>query len=279
MCILDLQQSVRSTQPQVIANITISDSPILSAAAIPTKFGSNSMRPGARAEETERKTEAAMETLQLGPTISITSVTSSESRVSSNSNGSHDSHVAISRDSSISSMDDAITILKTESQRGLESGTGTTSLQNGHASNDEGSSQRGPDVVEESLNAMARQKLHPCRESTPTAKTGFHRVRSNSAPSFPDPQTIAHGIAKKNTSLVLDTSVGQAPKRSESVSRLWSPLSLVQSNLAVEGGGQDHCMWLGTEAGQLLIYSAGSNLRSRSSRESVKLPAPIHCIR
>lgn len=183
----------------------------------------------------------------------------------------------MSRDSSVSSIDDAVTNLKTDPHVGLKNGNECV-LQNGHVS-DEKSPRRGPDVVEETLNVMAKKKLQPATESMPTAKSNFHRVRSNSAPSFPDPQTIAQEIAKKNPSPLINSSGGQGPKRSESTSRLWSPLSLIQSDLDVEGGGRDHCMWLGTEGGQILIYSAGSNLRSRSSRDCVELPAPVHCVR
>lgn len=279
VCILDLQQSTQSTRPQVVANITVSDSPILCAAAIPTKYGKSvrpltAAAPSSKIERTEEKVEVSSDKLQLGPTISVTSVTSSESRSSFNSSGSHDSHVPMSRDSSVSSMDDAVAILKTESHVGLDNGNENL-IQNGHGS-DEKSLGRGPDVVEETLNAMAKHKL---KESMPMAKSGFRRVRSNSAPSFPDPQTIAQEVAKKNPSPLVNTSGGRGPKRSESTSHLSSPLSLIQSDLDVEGGGRDHCMWLGTEGGQILIYSARSNLRSRSSRECVKLPAPVHCIR
>ena len=282
MCILDLEQSTGSMRPQVVANITISNSPILCAAAIPTKYGKSvrpltAAAPSTKIEETEEKAEVFRDKLQLGPTISITSVTSSESRCSSNSSGSHDSHVPMSRDSSVSSMDDAVTILKTEPHVRLDNGNESL-LQNGHASDDK-SLRRGPDVVEETLNAMAKHKLKPAKESMPMAKSGFHRVRSNSAPSFPDPQTIAEEIAKKNPSPLINTSGGRGPKRSESTSHLWSPLSLIHSNLDVEGGGRGHCMWLGTEGGQILVYTAGSNLRSRSSRECVELPAPVHCVR
>lgn len=275
MCILDLQQS---TQPQVIANITVSDSVILSAAAIPTKPDSSDMRPlvaTAAAQEREEEEEEGAIAL-LGPTISITSVTSSDSRASSNSCLSRDSHVIMSRTSSMSSVDDSITVLKSESQLGMENENENTP-QNGHVSNGEVPC-RGPDVVVESLNTMSKQ-MKQRGESPQALKLGFHRVRSNSAPSFPDVQTIAQEAARKSHSPSLSSGGGRGYKRSESTSRLWSPLSLVQSDLDVEGGGRDHCMWLGTEEGKILIYSAGNNLRSRSTRETLELPAPVHCIR
>ena len=220
----------------------------------------------------------------LGPTISITSVMSSDSRDSSNSTGSHDSHMMASRTSSISSVDDVITMLKSESDVGLENGNETV-LQNGHATDEKTPQSRGPDVVEESLNSMSKNQRQTLGEQPPQqALKSLRRVRSNSAPSFPDPQTIAQEVArnKQPSPLVSSTSVqvqGRAPKRSESTSRLWSPLSLLHSDLDTEGGGRDHCMWLGTESGQILIYSAGCNLRSRSNRDTVTLPAPVHCIR
>ena len=281
MCILDLHQS---TQPQVVANITVSDSPILSAAAIPTKFGSSVTVMAATAKKTEgtpkETKKRAME--QLGPTISITSVTSSDSRDSSNSIGSHDSHVIVSRASSISSVDEVITVLKSESHVGFENGN-ETELQNLHASDEKLPQSKGPDVVEESLNAMSKNQRQTGEQPPqPTLKTGhgFRRVRSNSAPSFPDAQTIAQEVARKHPSPLINSTGGRAPpKRSESTSRLWSPLSLLHSDLNVEGGGRDHCMWLGTEGGKILIYSAGSNLRSRSNRETITLSASVHCIR
>ena len=285
MCILDLHQS---TQPQVVANITVSNSPILSAAAIPTKFGSSVMIAATSAakkvEEDSEEGRKERKLEQLGPTISITSVTSSESRDSSNSTGSHDSHVNVSRTSSISSVDDVITVLKNESDVGLENGNETV-LQNGHTSDEKPPQSRGPDVVEESLNAISKKQRQSVGEQPPqqTLKSGhgFRRVRSNSAPSFPDPQTIAQEVARKHPSPLINSASGQGrpPKRSESTSRLWSPLSLLHSDLDVEEGGRDHCMWLGTEDGKILIYSAGSNLRSRSNREVITLPAPVHCIR
>ena len=291
MCILDLLHH-QSTQPQVVANITVSDSPILSAAAIPTKAGSSVMITGAASsvgKETEVKEgsgEMAKERKleSLGPTISITSVTSSDSRDSSNSTGSHDSHVMASRTSSISSVDDVITVLKSESDVGLENGN-ETRLQNGHTTDEKTSQSRGPDVVEESLNSMSKNQKQTVGEQPPQqALKSFRRVRSNSAPSFPDPQTIAQEVARNKhpSPLVSSASIqaqGRTPKRSESTSRLWSPLSLLHSDLDTEGGGRDHCMWLGTESGRILIYSAGCNLRSRSNRDTVTLPAPVHCIR
>lgn len=211
----------------------------------------------------------------LGPTISITSVTSSESRESSNSTGSHDSHVIMSRTSSISSVEDVITVLKSESEVGLENENETV------FQNEKSPQSRGPDVVEDSLNAMSKkQKEEPTQQALKSGH-GFRRVRSNSAPSFPDPQTIAQEVTRKHPSPLINSASrqGRPPKRSESTSRLWSPLSLLHSDLNVEGGGRDHCMWLGTEDGKILIYSAGSNLRSRSNREMITLPAPVHCIR
>ena len=279
VCILDLQES---TQPQVVANITVSDSPILSVAPIPTKFGSD-VRPlvaaamSPKREGVEKKGDTEKNTLLLGPTISITSVTSSESRNSSNSSMSPDGHVTMSRDSSISSIEDAITISKTESHVGLENGNGTV-LQNGHVSV-VNSPRKAPDIVEQTLRTMAKQRKHGDKLSSPNIKSGFRRVRSNSAPSFPDAQTIAQEVSKIIPSPLVGPGGGQGPKRSESTSRLWSPLSLLLSDLDIGDGGRDHCMWLGTEAGQILIYSAGSNLRSRSNRECLSLPASIHCIR
>ena len=281
VCILDLHQS---TQPQVVANITVSNTPILSAAAIPTKVGTGSVSKRLEATEEEESPRELEES--LGPTISITSVTSSESKDSSNSTGSHDSHADVSRTSSISSVDDVIIPLKSESDVGSKNGNESV-LQNKHGSCEKLPQGRGPDVVEESLNAMSKNQRQTCGRQPPLQALksihGFRRVRSNSAPSFPDPQTIAQEVARnKQPSPLINSASGQdrlPPKRSESTSRLWSPLSLLHSDLDVEGSGRDHCMWLGTEDRKILIYSAGCNLRSRSNREMITLPAPVHCIR
>lgn len=282
VCILDLHQS--TPEPPVVANITVSDSPILSAAAIPTKFGSSIMIAAAsmakKIEEDSEEMGKERQLEQLGPTISITSVTSSGSRESSNSTGSHDSHVIVSRTSSISSVEDVITVLKSESESGLENGNETV-LQNEHKSDEKLPQSKGPDVVEESLSAMSKKQREQPSQQALKSGHGFRRVRSNSVPSFPDTQTIAQEVARKHPSPLINSSSrqGHPPKRSESTSGLWSPLSLLHSDLDVEGGGRDHCMWLGTEDGKILIYSAGSNLRSRSNRETITLPAPVHCIR
>ncbi len=111
----------------------------------------------------------------------------------------------------------------------------------------------------ETLDHMSGQIIHP----KDRLLTDLRQLRSNSAPPFPDPS--------------LDLSQA-APFSPLDIAR-YSPLTLRSPHVDLEGSGRDHCMWLGTENGQLFVYSPGDNLRSRSNRQCVQLEAPITCIK
>ena len=111
-------------------------------------------------------------------------------------------------------------------------------------------------------------------------KNGFHRVRSNSAPDLlkvlprNSPMDVFRGEERGATSL-------SPPPPADS--KFWSPLTLRPPPLDRDKKGPPESrgtsMWLGTEGGQILVYSPGSSLRSRSNRCTIQLPAAIHCIR
>ena len=137
-------------------------------------------------------------------------------------------------------------------------------------------------MVSEVLDAIpafgSRDKLPAARE-----KNGFHRVRSNSVPDLtkmavlncPDLPPDAYRTSQDRVTTSLSPSHHIDTK-------FWSPLTLRPSasgQKAVNKPPGGSSMWLGTEGGKILVYSAGSNLRSRNNRHTVQLPAPVHCIR
>ncbi len=136
----------------------------------------------------------------------------------------------------------------------------------------------------------------PSRSSFPSPPKGFCRVRSNSAP--PDPDRGFDPASRLPAREVMEVSRSPSPpsspplprptpiKNSLSVdprmTKAWSPLTLRPSSNLEGGGSADggySCMWLGTEGGQIHVYIAGNNLRSRSKRQTIEMGAPVHCIR
>lgn len=110
----------------------------------------------------------------------------------------------------------------------------------------------------DTLDSMSGQIIQPQDRLLINIK----QIRSNSAPPIPDP------------------SVSQDPPFILPDIARFSPLTLQAPDSNLEGNcGSDHCMWLGTENGQLFVYSAGDNLRSRSNRQCIQLEAPITSIR
>ena len=118
---------------------------------------------------------------------------------------------------------------------------------------------------------------HQSRSVDPShLSAAFCRVRSNSAP--PDPDRILTNGSNGIHPSIFDTS-HQNP--TTSVTKVWGPLTLRPSSTVGENSstGSSCSMWLGTQAGNLFIYSAGNNLRSRSNRRTMEMPAAVHCIR
>ncbi len=173
-------------------------------------------------------------------------------------------------------------------------------------SRDESGSRKDPVSVEDGeaaagnaypfLRGRERAELfqRPSRSSFPIPPPGFRRVRSNSAPPDPDRGAdLASGLRVPARELE-DISRSPSPplshptpvKNSLSVdprtTKAWSPLTLRPSSKLEGGSPSDRgfsCVWLGTEGGQIHVYSAGNNLRSRSKRQTVEMGAPVYCIR
>lgn len=99
---------------------------------------------------------------------------------------------------------------------------------------------------------------------------GITRVRSNSAP--PCETRNASGIPAP------ETGQWNCSNLTECSQKNWSALTLRPFALKGLEKGCGHCMWLGTESGQVLIYGPGDNIRSQSSRRVVELNSHIHCI-
>ena len=116
-------------------------------------------------------------------------------------------------------------------------------------------------------------------------KNRFHRVRSNSAPDLlnvlagDSPVDVFRRVEER-----AGTSLSPPPPGD---SKFWSPLTLrsppsrdtEEKDASAPPEDPGSSMWLGTEGGQILVYSPGSNLRSRSNRSTIQLPAAVHCIR
>ncbi len=129
---------------------------------------------------------------------------------------------------------------------------------------------------------LATPSLQSSSGSASLSVGGISRVRSNSVPPYldvdqvlesssmrvPSPATGQHNNNATDTTTCNDTS-----------RRVWSALTLRPSALEGVERGSAHCMWLGTEDGQIHLYGAGDNLRSRSNRRTLELNSAVHCIR
>ena len=247
--LLDLHPS---THPQVVANITVSDSPILCMSAIPTQVNQ---------EETEDPT-VSLETDSrefddsIGPVISVQSFDSDSTSNASTMSESCDGHVTGTR--TPSSASDGVEIAHVNGTIAIEK---EESVPLGYMDPD--------------LNAKTtptHNKPHPHH----TLSLGFQRVRSNSAPSGLSDVNVPE---RQTSSPVVSQMIKRGHQRQDSGTRLFSPLTLRPSDLGGQEGGCGHCMWLGTQSGQIHVYSAGDNLRSRSNRQTIQLPAAVHFIR
>ena len=339
VCLLDLEQS---TRPQLVANITISDSKILCITAVPIEGRRElSLLNGS----VEDEPEGPVRTSKGDEVIATASISSSDS-------SSELSHASVSRTHSSRSstaelrppsLNGSIFILGEEDkdENGLREGEseekeerpdrdsscnsplasrsdetadkpeesdGVTSVVNGGSSGittGDDKDKRVFELKEKTVDA----NLYPSngRPSRSLVRVELRRVRSNSVPPdvergleetdgllrqkrvhhrhhhgrstrtrSPSP-TLCRGAMSKNFSTKSHSS-GSNP-----TAKLWSPLTLRPSN-SFNGRGDweglaDKCMWLGTEGGHIHIYGAGDNLRARSHRRTVELPAPVHCIR
>lgn len=120
-------------------------------------------------------------------------------------------------------------------------------------------------------------------QSLPTDSLTVHgitRVRSNSAPPFPDiGMEVDRRVPSPATGQQHMSAQGSSSIDSTSTRRLWPALTLRPSSLEGVEKECEHCMWLGTDGGQIHLYRVGNSLRSRTSRKTIDLGSAVHCIR
>ena len=275
VCLLDLHTS---TQPHMVANITVSDSKILCISAVPTEdeAGGDTQREEERLpladeiEEGDVPAEAPLDNCaDSGLDVTHPGLDGKTSQslpralrgslVASFSSDSSSTGRSVSRTPSINST-------RSEEPR---ADTCSDVEMVGVAS----------DVLDAGPTPSDRFRGHD--EGGQRKKNGFHRVCSNSAPDLL--KVVAGGspteeVFRRNVERVA-TSLSPPPPVD---SKFWSPLTLHPGPLEGDKGeaseGRRTSMWLGTEGGQILVYSPGSSLRSRSNRTTIHLPAAVLCI-
>ena len=268
MCLLDLQSS---TRPHMVANITVSDSKILCISSVPLW--------DVLEDNEDERSHSVMESddlvgirdipldnrdgLEDGLHPGMGSKTTQSmprdlrgSLVASFSSDSGSTSRSISRTPSVSS---------TRSEPRTDTPTLPSNIV-GIAS----------DILDtDSTPIRFRGHDNETTVGSGRKRNGFHRVCSNSAPDLlkvvSESSAMEGGFRKREECGA--TSLSPPPPVD---SKLWSPLTLVEEDKQEDKGTS---MWLGTEEGQILVYSAGSNLRSRSNRCTIHLPAAVHCIR
>lgn len=283
MCLLDLQTS---TRPHIVANITVSNSKILCISAIPmdgtSDCGENNpgrdVIPLSQESEVEQPDSqivnrdfpvdilsGGLESGQEVPPHELANKGTQSlpqglrgSLVASFSSDSSSETTTISRTPSMSS---------TRSEPRTEPSDGKTPSVVG--------------MVSDMLDSVSRTLGFRGHEDTlggPRKKNGFHRVCSNSAPdllkvvSGPSPSDDLMREEERGA-----TSLSPPPPAE---SKFWPlcPPPQDEDKKEEHGPPEGISMWLGTEGGQILVYSPGSSLRSRNNR-TIHLPAAVHCIR
>lgn len=287
VCLLDLQAS---TRPHIVANITVSTSKILCISAVPMEGASDCGdndpgRDDGSLASLSLESEVEQSDGQIGNRDFSLNILSgglesgqevppndlSNKGTQSLPQGLRGSLVAsFSSDSS----SETTTISRTPSMSSTRSEPRT-----------EPTDSKPPSVVgvvSDMLDSVSRTLGFRGHEDTlggPRKKNGFHRVCSNSAPdllkivSGPSPsEDLTRGEDRGATSL-------SPPPPAES--KFWSLCPPPQNDDRKEEHGPPEgiSMWLGTEGGQILVYSPGSSLRSRNNRCTLHLPAAVHCIR
>ena len=295
VCLLDLEHS---TQPQIVANITVSDSKIMCVASIPNT------------KEEEEKREKGRETNATNhhPPLEHREVTVVDSIRSSDSSSGL-SHESVSRSSSSTSegrgFEESIEGgsevhrhkqfgEREAEEEGLGDSTGSCRLTPVTRESEfkQNSDAKRVDVSDkEAVSFIDRQEadVYPSRDSSPSPPLRLRRVRSNSAP---DLEALLEPSVRQEEEQLAQPTYKQTPQPNQEVTTLsvdrpqtkaWSPLTLRPSNIVEvlpEGSSSEcSCMWLGTEGGCIHIYTAGNNLRSRSKRRTLELSTPVHCIR
>ena len=290
VCLLDLQPS---TQPHLVTNITISDSKILCIAAVPVSTHDDTFLAEVATEIASCSRVEKEGEEEVDSTDSSISDTSSEvSHTSVSRTGSSASEYKCSREETLFTKEEGgssspllsarqmskhedeeeeedgddgdIFHSVSEPKESLESSLGCV---NGITGTANSTGQNEQDVV------LPFERQSRTVAPTHLPKGVLRRVRSNSAP--PDPErTLTNGIHPS----ILNGS-HQKTTTSSTVRKIWAPLTLRPGSTTTGDVGVGRSMWLGTEGGNLYVYSTGNNLRSRTNRQTVELPAAVHCIR
>lgn len=315
MCLLNLEHS---TDPQLVANITVSDTQILCIAAIPYSEEEEEEEMNSLQSETSITASHGEESQPIACQVNEETIVSDVARdllpSSDDTCSDMSSQVSVSRTPSSASevlaegKDLAQRFQEEEEERNQEESESPESLDkllNGSPMDGDGAPRIPALTLHPAEGSMESSRfpfpggkegaelyLRPSRSAFPTPPQGFCRVRSNSAPPDPDRGGESSGLKLPEQDL---TKVSRSPspplthpippKSSLAVdprmTKAWSPLTLWSSKL--EGGGPLNegyrCMWLGTEGGQIHIYTAGNNLRSRSKRQTLEMGSPVHCLR
>lgn len=270
MCLLDLNSS---TRPHMVSNITVSDSTILCITAVPLSDETDgaaddpvgirdvpldNVAEGLKSGQDTGHTKLGNKTTQSMPRDLRGSLMTSFSSDSS-STGS------ISRSPSLSS---------TRSEPRTDAPSPADPL---------------PDVVGVDMLDSVGSRGSGFRGHDETTirsprRNGFHRVCSNSAPD------LLKVISE--SSPMEEGYRGEGGRGATSLSppppvdpKFWSPLTLRPPQVQQREGGRGSptaggvSMWLGTESGTILVYSHGSDLRSRNNRHTLQLHSAVHCIR
>ena len=237
-----------SSLPQILANITVSDTPITCIAAIPATPTSQATPPNGHV---------------LLPNISVNSISSSSSS----------DHVTISPTSSFDKDDDLMFI-----DGDLELSTNSMSTANSK-------SQLMDSLTVGNIHRVRSNSAPPIPPEDVGGLDGHthhHHTHHHHHHRVPSPATGQQSLSAQSS--INDSTEGGGGASSSS-RKVWSALTLRPPVQEGGGGGgvaesdRGDCMWLGTEGGQLHVYRVGDNLRCRTQRRTVDLGAAVCCIR
>ena len=270
VCLLDLQTS---TRPHMVANITVSDSKILCISAVPLRDSADedSDRPPTSLSLVSDSPSANLDVpLEdgTGPVVSPELAGKITQSMPRDIRGSLIASFSSDSSSTTPSLSRSPSLTSTRSEPRTDDvmvGVSPTPLP----------------IDPTPIHQMA---FGGREEGNSRKKNGFHRVCSNSAPDLlkvvaaegsPTEEEFRKGGERGATSL------SPPPPIDSKFWKLRSP-PIVEGLTKEESGveeGRGSSMWLGTEGGQILVYHPGSNLRSRSNRCTIHLPASVNCIR
>ena len=271
------RSGVSSTRPHMVANITVSDSKILCISAIPVQDSDND-RPS---------TALSLESDGLSTNLDVPL-----------EDGSDNLEVPL-EDRTVPVVSPELVGKVTQSMPRDIRGSLITSFSSDSSSTTPSLS-RSPsltstrsdprtDPTDDVIIPIDPAPIHQIafgghEDGSPRKRNGFHRVCSNSAPDLlkvvaADVSPTEEGFRRRGERGA--TSLSPPPPIDPKYWKMRSP-PIVEGLTKEESGveeGRGSSMWLGTEGGQILVYHPGSNLRSRSNRCTIQLPASVHCIR